>query len=75
MLVLQRKKDESILINGNIEVAVVDITADRVKLSIRAPKDVPILRSELVEAATENQKAKDSISEESLAMLQQQFHI
>lgn len=70
MLVLQRKKGQAILINGNIEVTIVEITADKVKLSIDAPKDIPILRSELAQAASENQEANASVSKESLAMFQ-----
>lgn len=57
MLVLQRKKDETIVIDGNIRVTVVDIGNDRVKLSIDAPREISILRSELIEAADANKEA------------------
>ncbi|MDO5062176.1 MAG: carbon storage regulator [Peptostreptococcaceae bacterium] len=57
MLVLQRKKDETIVIDGNIRITVVDIGNDRVKLSINAPRDISILRSELIEAADANKEA------------------
>lgn len=60
MLVLQRKKDESIIIDGNIKITIVDIGNDRVKVSIDAPKEIPILRSELVEAVNENKEAASS---------------
>lgn len=57
MLVLQRKKEESIIIGGNIKITIADIGSDRVKISIDAPKDIPILRAELVEAADANKEA------------------
>ena len=57
MLILQRRKGQSLSINDNITLTVVDTGTDWVKLAIDAPKEVPILRSELKEAAAENQKA------------------
>ena len=57
MLILQRRKGQSLSINDNITLTVVDTGADWVKLAIDAPKEVPILRSEQKEAAAENQKA------------------
>ena len=49
MLVLTRKKDEGIVIGDNIEISVVRIEDGSVKLAIKAPNDVSILRKELVE--------------------------
>lgn len=57
MLVLQRKKEESLLIGENIRITIVDIGTDTVRLAIDAPKDVKILREELLEAAKVNQEA------------------
>lgn len=57
MLILQRKKGESLSINDNITLTVMDIGADWVKLAIDAPKEICILRSELKEAAAENKEA------------------
>lgn len=59
MLVLHRKKGESIVINDNITITVVDIGGDKVKLAIEAPKEVPILRTELITAAEANREAAD----------------
>ena len=59
MLILQRKKGESLSINYNITVTVIDAGTEWVKLAIDAPKDVPVLRSELKEAAAENKKASE----------------
>jgi carbon storage regulator len=47
MLVLSRKSNESIMIGGQIEVVVLGIENDTVKIGIRAPKDVDIYRKEL----------------------------
>ena len=60
MLVLQRKKGESLIIDGNISITIVDIGNERVKISIDAPKDISILRAELVEAASANKEALES---------------
>jgi len=49
MLVLTRKKDESILINGDIEIVVVEIKGDKVKLGIEAPPHISIFRKEVYE--------------------------
>ena len=57
MLILQRRKGQSLSINNNITLTVVDTGTDWVKLAIDAPKEVPILRSELKEAASENHNA------------------
>ena len=58
MLVLSRKSDESIIINGNIEVRVTKIEGDVVKLGISAPREISIYRKEIVDAIQEsNQEA------------------
>lgn len=49
MLVLSRKKGEKLLIGDEVEITVVEIEGDRVKLGINAPKGVKILRAELLE--------------------------
>ncbi|TLS36611.1 carbon storage regulator CsrA [Pseudalkalibacillus caeni] len=57
MLVLARKKGESIVINDDIEVRVVAIEGDTVKLGISAPKSVGIHRKEVYEAIQEENKS------------------
>lgn len=57
MLVLSRKKGESILIGENIEISVMKIDDGSVKLSINAPKEISILRKELVLEVTDENKA------------------
>jgi carbon storage regulator len=50
MLVLSRKKNESIVINNDIVVTVVEIRGDKVRLGIVAPKEVPVHRQEVYDA-------------------------
>ncbi len=47
MLALSRKKNEALVINNNIEVTVLEIKGDQVKIGITAPKEVPIYRKEV----------------------------
>ena len=49
MLVLSRKKNESIVIDNDITIVVVDIRGDKVRLGIEAPKEVPVHRREVPE--------------------------
>ncbi len=63
MLVLSRKKNESIIINDRIKVTVVEIRGDKVRLGIEAPREVPIHRSEVYEAIHGSTAAKDSNSD------------
>ena len=60
MLVLSRKKNESIVINDNIVVTVVDIRGDKVRLGFDAPKDVPIHRREVYDAIKRSEAASDA---------------
>lgn len=69
MLILQRKKGESLSINNNITLTVIDAGTDWVKLAVDAPKEIPILRSELKEAADENKKAAKAAPKEILEKL------
>lgn len=47
MLTLSRKKNESLIVNNNIEVTILDIKGDQVKVGISAPREVPIYRKEI----------------------------
>ena len=60
MLVLHRKKGESLIINDNIKITIVDISGEKVKIAVEAPKEIPVLRSELVNAAEANKEAAGS---------------
>lgn len=58
MLVLSRKKGESIVIGDNIEVTVIKLDDGTVKLAVNAPKDISIFRKELLtEVESENKAA------------------
>lgn len=60
MLVLTRKKDQSLIINDNIEVTILDIQGDQIRIGINAPKSVSIHRKEVyLEIQEENRKAAD----------------
>ena len=50
MLVLSRQRDESIMIGDNIEITIVDIRGDKVRLGINAPNTVPVHRKEVYQA-------------------------
>ena len=47
MLALSRKKNEALVVNNNIEITILDIKGDQVKIGIDAPKDVPVYRKEV----------------------------
>ena len=67
MLVISRKINEKIKIGDNIEVYVISIDKNQIKLGIEAPKEVTILRGELIESIKEeNKKAVKAISVENL---------
>lgn len=58
MLALSRKKGEAIVINNNIEISILEVKGDQVKLGISAPKEVPIYRKEVyVQIQAANQSA------------------
>ncbi|HTG68690.1 MAG TPA: carbon storage regulator CsrA [Candidatus Udaeobacter sp.] len=57
MLVLSRKSNESIMIGGNIEIIVLGVEGDTVKLGIRAPREVDIHRKEIYMAIQEENRA------------------
>ncbi|HIZ81249.1 MAG TPA: carbon storage regulator [Candidatus Mediterraneibacter pullistercoris] len=60
MLILGRKKGQEIVIGEDIVITVSEISADSVKLAVRAPRDVPVFRRELLQAAQENRDAASS---------------
>ncbi len=58
MLVLSRKKDQSLMIGNDIELTIIEIQGDQVKIGLKAPKHVSIYRKELyLEIQEENKKA------------------
>ena len=57
MLALSRKKNEAIVVGNNIEVTILEVRGDQVKLGIAAPKQVPIYRKEVYLQIQEENKA------------------
>ncbi len=57
MLALTRKKGESLIINNDTEITVLEIRGDQVKIGIGAPKEVPIYRKEVYDQIQEENKA------------------
>ncbi len=67
MLALTRKKGESIIINNNIEISILEMRGDQVKIGISAPKEIPVYRKEVYLQIQEENKA--AITSESIEAL------
>lgn len=67
MLALSRKKNEALVINNNIEITVLEIKGEQVKLGISAPKEVPVYRKEVY--AQIQEANSEAISTEGLEAL------
>lgn len=58
MLALTRKKNEAIMINNNIEITILEVRGDQVKIGISAPKEIPVYRKEVyLQIQEENKEA------------------
>lgn len=57
MLALSRKKNEALIINNNIEITILEVKGDQVKIGITAPKEVPVYRKEVYLQIQEANKA------------------
>ncbi len=62
MLILSRRKDESIVIGDNITISVVDIKGDQIKLGISAPGNIKVFRQEVYKAIQDENKAAAAVS-------------
>ncbi len=69
MLALTRKKGESLVLNNDIEVTILEIRGDQVKLGIKAPRQVPVYRKEVYQQIQKENEAAASV--ENLAALKQ----
>jgi len=56
MLILSRKKNESIVIDNDITIVVVEIRGDKVRLGVECPKELPVHRKEVYDAIRKNQE-------------------
>ncbi len=71
MLALSRKKEEAIVINNDVEIVVLEIKGDQVKLGISAPKSVPIYRKEVYLQIQESNK--ESVNADGIEALRNIF--
>lgn len=70
MLALSRKKGEALIVNNNVEITILEIKGEQVKIGITAPKEVPIYRKEVyVQIQEANKEAMNSDAMESLKNL------
>jgi carbon storage regulator len=67
MLVLSRQRDQTIMIGDDIEITVVDIRGDKVRLGINAPSEVPVHRKEVYEAIKRENRAAANVRPEDIA--------
>ena len=67
MLVLSRRRDESIVIGENIVLTIVDIRRDKVRLGIEAPEEIPVHRREVHEAIQRENRRASQLQPEDLA--------
>lgn len=67
MLALSRKKNEAIIVNNNVEITILEVKGDQVKIGVTAPRDVPIYRKEVY--AQIQEANQDAASAEGLAAL------
>ncbi len=75
MLVVKRKVSESIMIGDDIEIIISEISQDKVKIAINAPKDIKITRRELMETCEFNKDASEKINKSSLNDIKNQLKI
>lgn len=66
MLVLSRQRDETIMIGDDIEITVVDIRGDKVRLGITAPSEIPVHRKEVYEAIKRENREASKIKPEDI---------
>ena len=64
MLVLSRQRDESIMIGDDVEIIIVDVRGDKVRLGITAPKEIPVHRREIYDAIQREKAQKKESQEE-----------
>ena len=58
MLALSRKKGEAIMVGNNVEISILDIKGDQIKIGIQAPKEIPVYRKEVyIRIEEENREA------------------
>lgn len=75
MLILTRKTNQSIMIGDQIEIVIVEVRGDQVKIGIKAPKDIAVHRSEVYkEIQEQNKKASKSLKLENIKQIESLFN-
>ena len=69
MLVLSRQRDETIIIGDNIEITVVDIRGDKVRLGVSAPKEISVHRKEVYDAIRRENREAAQVKPEDISGL------
>ena len=64
MLVLSRQRDESIMIGDDVEITIVDVRGDKVRLGITAPKCIPVHRREIYDAIQREKNGENASAKE-----------
>jgi carbon storage regulator len=64
MLVLSRQRDESIMIGDDVEIIIVDVRGDKVRLGITAPKSIPVHRREIYDAIQREKSDKKELEKQ-----------
>lgn len=75
MLVLRRRAGESLMIGDNVEVEFLEINSQSVKIGIKAPKEISILRKELQVVQAQNRSAAQPVNLEKIAQSLENFKI
>lgn len=73
MLALSRKPGESVIIGNNIEITILEVKGEQVKVGIKAPESVAIYRKELFEQIQNSNREASAISEQTLKNLNKIF--
>jgi carbon storage regulator len=73
MLVIRRRAGQSLLIGESIEIEIIEVASTKVKLGIRAPKEILVLRKEIKMTQEENQIAAKGLSSEAFQNLIENF--
>jgi carbon storage regulator len=75
VLVLRRRAGEAITIGGDIEIEVIEISRTRVKLGVRAPRAISVMRRETIPIATENREASEFIGGRGRESMEEILHM
>ena len=75
MLVLSRQRDESIMIGDNVEITIVDVRGDKVRLGITCPNEIPVHRREIYDALQREKAEQKRIAEEEMKKPKEEMNL